>query len=654
MADIFAEVILPLPLEENYTYRVPSELEPEVMSGKRVIVNFGKKKNYSALICSLHHTPPGGVELKDIGTVLDEQPVIHEINLELWRWIARYYICSLGEVMKAALPSALKLESSTMLTAISGEPDQPLSDREKEHLRMIGEKRPVHEVEKILGDQFSFRILRQLVDKQLIRVEETIGESYKPRLRAMISLHPGIATAYQWDETVKSLKQAWKQKELMTLVARKMALFTPEEKREISRKDLLEGVTISEATLNQLISKNILTVRYEQVSRLTVQHNEQMSINLLNESQQQALEEIREQFRQQQVVLLHGITASGKTEIYIHLINEACLQGKQVLYLVPEIALTPQIVTRLTRVFGPKVGVYHSKMSDAERYETWKNVLSFASGQAPSCQVVLGTRSAIFLPFSRLGMIIVDEEHDNSFKQADPSPRYNARDMAVVLGLQHKSPVLLGSATPSFESFHNVKTGKYGLVSLTKRYGNAELPSIVVADIQKAWKRKEMKSLLTPELFRGIGEALQSGNQVILFQNRRGYSPFMECMDCGHIPVCVNCDVSLTYHKNPPHLSCHYCGYSVRIPGACPSCQSKEMKNRGFGTEKVEDEIAGLFPDARIARMDLDSTHSKTAFEKIIRQLEQRKIDILIGTQMVTKGLDIEHKNLVEIGRAHV
>jgi primosomal protein N' (replication factor Y) (superfamily II helicase) len=650
MADLFAEVILPFPLHDTYTYRIPAGLESQIHPGKRCIVSFGKKRSFSALIISVHSTAPTGIELKDIESVLDENPVIFGKNLELWNWIAQYYICQTGDVMKAALPPGMRLASDSIVTLLPSADLLSLTEPEKAIVQCFGIKtESIEELSKSSGKGFSFRILKHLIDKGIVQVEEKVQEQYKPVFRTFIMVHPEITSVEKWENAHQSLNRSEKQKELMSFFAVKANLFTPDQKNAIDKKELLESGIFTDAMIKSLISKKILTVRKEQISRLTAYSGTQLRMNQLSEPQQHALEEIKNHFQQKHVVLLHGITASGKTEIYIHLANEVISQHRQVLYLLPEIGLTPQIEGRFSGAFGNRVGVYHSGMSSPERHEIWNSVLSFRSDKDNPRQLIIGTRSAIFLPFSELGLIIVDEEHDSSYKQSDPSPRYNARDMAVVMGHQHKCPVLLGSATPSFESYQNALTGKYGLVTLFSRFGTAPLPEIRIADIQRAWKRREMRSFLTPDLYAGIQNALKSGEQVILFQNRRGYSTFMECKDCGKVPHCINCDVCLTYHRFPAQLICHYCGYTIQIPQSCPECGSKEIQTRGFGTERVEEEIAGMFPEARIARMDRDSTRSKTAFGKIIRLMEQRKTDILIGTQMVTKGLDIENVSLVGI-----
>lgn len=650
MNENFAEVILPLPLYDRFTYRIPEEILSDVKPGIRVIVQFGARKFYSGLVYSISDNAPDGIEIKSIEAVIDENEVIFPANFEMWQWISEYYMAPFGDVMKAALPSALKLESSSTLYPGPVAESYPLSPDEEEILRRIREKPiPIKELQMKSGSFFPLRSLRRMIEENLISVEEEIDEKFHEKTRTVYRLNPLYEKEIPWDEMIASLKSARKQAGLMNHFKTLFQFGAFDGQKGIAREILLEKGRFSDNIIRELVKKQILIQDEEILSRLTTDLPEQANINLLNDDQLEAIAQIRAQFIEKKPVLLHGVTASGKTEIYIHLIEEACRQGKQVLYLVPEIALTPQIVHRLRKIFGNRVLVYHSKMSDSERVEVWNQVLEHSSGRKQEAQVILGARSAIFLPMTNPGLIIVDEEHENSYKQQDPSPRYNARDMAVVMGARFGIPVLLGSATPSFESFMNATMGKYGFVKLTKRHGTSKMPQIVIADIQDAYKRRRMKSMLTPELYNSMVTALENKDQIVLFQNRRGYSPYTECMDCGWIPMCKNCDVSLTYHKKSGWLTCHYCGYHVRMPSHCDRCNSTHIKTRGMGTEKVEDEIATLFPEARIARMDLDTTRSKHAFEKMIRQLESRKIDIVIGTQMVTKGLDIQHISLVGI-----
>jgi primosomal protein N' (replication factor Y) (superfamily II helicase) len=589
MAETFAEVIFPLPFHGTYTYSVPEELVKEAIPGKRVLVSLGKIRNQWAMIVAVHTTRIDGIDIKSIGALPDPDPVVHPLNLEQWRWMARYYLCTVGEVMKAALPTGLKLDR------------------------------------------------------------------FKPKTQPLVTIHPELpADQDTWNEILANLKRSPRQKALLTDFALKVSLFTSDPKNGILKPELLGKGQFSEAALNGLISKKILAVSHVRVSRIPGIQGDENLISTLNDAQQKALNSIHGQLSVRQVILLHGITASGKTEIYIHLIRETLQQGRQVLYLVPEIALTPQIEERLARVFGSRVCTYHSRMSDPERVEVWNRVLTASNNKNQACQLILGTRSSVFLPFQELGLIIVDEEHDSSFKQSESSPRYHARDMATVLGSLHKCPVILGSATPSFETYFNAHSGKYGLVTLAERFGQAPLPDVVIADVRKSRKRREMQSVFTPELISGMKKALGDGEQIILFQNRRGYSSFLECGDCGHIPVCPNCDVSLTCHLNLHQLICHYCGFRLTIPETCPSCGSGEIKNRGFGTEMVESAITGLFPSARITRMDMDTTRSRNAFHRIIKALEERKTDILIGTQMVTKGLDIGNIMLAGVLNADI
>ncbi|WP_346856437.1 primosomal protein N' [uncultured Draconibacterium sp.] len=650
MPELFAQVILPLSLHGAYTYKVPALLQNDIAPGKRVIVQFGKKKMYAALVLSLSSEMPEEIEIKEVQQILDEHPVVLPENFRLWHWIASYYCCTLGDVFRAALPTGLKLESKSKVFLTGADTQVKVSDNEEIILRQLEQDVCLlDDLQRKLGSNFSYAALKSLMGKQLIYVEEKVNAKYKPKTESFVKLHPEIDSEKTLNEKAESLKRAKKQLQLLYHFCSATNAFEQDQVTEITKRELLHGTSFSPSLVKELDKKKLLKEFRKQVSRIEEDKIDQVSINLLNKYQEKALAEIKSEFENKQVTLIHGITASGKTEIYIHLIDEILKTGKQALYLVPEIALTTQIIQRLKNVFGNKVGIYHSRLNSQERVEIWEKTLQFQQEPGKGYQVVLGARSAVFLPFSKIGLVIVDEEHENSFKQFDPTPRYNARDMAVILGLQNNAKVLLGSATPSYESYYNALAGKYGLVNLFKRHSEMQLPEIIVSDLKRAYKRKEMRSLLTPDLYELMETALEKKEQIILFQNRRGYSPFVECFTCGHIPKCSNCDVSLTYHKYKRRLSCHYCGFSYQLPDKCDECGSPEIKTRGFGTEKIEDEIKQLFRNARIARMDLDTTQSKDAFSKIVKNLEERKTDILIGTQMVTKGLDFDHVSVVGI-----
>ena len=650
MKKLYAQVIMPLPLNDYYTYSVPEAMAGLLTPGMRVVVQFGLKKFYTAIVASITENPPHGIEeLKSVTALLEDTPVVYPINLALWEWIGRYYLASVGEVMKAALPAALKLESNTEVAVVADADHQGLTVGEAAMLAVIPPGgTTVKRLQQWMGSQFSHRQLGELVRKGQIEVFEKMGEKVPPRKVLEVAAAPRLSDPLAFDAIMETMSRAPAQRDLLMHFLQLTNLFGESPRSSVPKKELLKDTPYSDATVKQLIKKGLLVLHE---ARESEKHGieVQSGLNMLNPFQQQALSEVKKQFQEKQVVLLHGITASGKTEIYFQLIDEACRKGQQVLYLVPEIALTPQITRRLREVFGNRVVVYHSKMSDRERVAIWNQVLSFDSENHRVGQIVLGARSAIFLPFKTLGLVVVDEEHEHSYKQTDPSPRYNARDMAALLGVQHKAHVIFGSATPSSETFLNTQNGKYGMVTLTQRHGDARLPDIVVADIQRAFKRRQMQAMLTPELYGRIKIALESKEQVILFQNRRGYSPYIECMSCGWIPRCLHCDVSLTYHRRHQRLHCHYCGFQMAMPEQCGVCSHTELKSRGMGTEKIEDEISKLFPEARLARVDLDTTRSRYAFDKLVERLEQRKIDIVVGTQMIAKGLDFSKVSLVGI-----
>jgi len=651
----YADVILPLPLEGCFTYQIPEEFTGRIAPGMRVVVQFGPKKIYSALVRKLHDNKPENVSAKLIESLLDDKPILSESCFLLWEWIAAYYQCTLGEILKAALPSGLKLESETRVSLddehIKTGMDL-LSPKESLLLDIIREKRgiSVFELNNTVLKKGTLPILKELLRKGIIHIDEEIRESYKARTETIVTLGPAIISEEKLLRTMDLLVKIPKQREMLNLF-----LLENEEIKELKdkaypKKALMMKSGASLTVFNGLLKKGILSVYEQPIDRLESGEGATRASYPLFPAQQTALEEIEASFSKNPVTLLHGVTSSGKTEIYIRLIEKTLKEGKQVLYLLPEIGLTTQMISRLLEVFGRQVGVYHSKFSDAERVEIWNRVLDFQpSSHNQSYQLIVGTRSSIFLPFSDLGLIVVDEEHENSYKQYDPAPRYHARDSVIVLGTMLKIPVLLGTATPAVESYFNAKSGRYGLVELKERYRQVELPKIVTADLKYAYQHKTMRSYLTPELFDEITSALEKKEQVILFQNRRGFSPFIECKSCGWIPKCTHCDVSLTYHKNIRRLVCHYCGYSVHYPSVCGACKSVDITNKGFGTEKIAEELSPLFPNAVIERLDLDVTRSKKAFQNILKRFDRGDTDILVGTQMITKGLDFEHVRVVGI-----
>lgn len=652
------DVVIPLAVPNLYTYRVPFEWNQEIAVGKRVVVQFGKTKRYAALIRKIHGQPPKSYAAKYIEGILDEMPVVNEKQFLFWEWVSSYYLCTIGEVMLAALPGGLKLSSETrVLRHPDFSPDQELTDDEHVLLEAL-ELRQVlslQDVSDILNQKSVYHLIKSMIEKKLILVEEELKEKYKPRVDTYLQL-----TAFAADETRLSgifdqlEKKASKQLEVVMAYI-KLSGYYSAEKKLVAKADLIKLIPGADAAIRSLVKKNIVELFEVQVDRIRAEAGENKVIDL-NELQTEVFHQIRRQFgweaettSEKDVVLLHGVTSSGKTEIYIKLIDEVLKQGKQVLYLLPEIALTTQIIFRLRKYFGEKVGVYHSKFNEQERVEVWKSVNRFSADTTTSVQLLVGARSALFLPFSNLGLVIVDEEHDNSFKQFDPAPRYNARDASIFLASLHRSKTLLGSATPCVESYFNASEGKYGFASIQKRFGGIQMPEILIADIKEAAKKKQMHSHFSPLLLDEMKLALANNEQVILFQNRRGFAPQLECDVCAWVPQCTNCDVSLTYHKAGNHLRCHYCGYSISPPTRCGACGDVHLKMKGFGTEKIEEELAIFLPGARIGRMDLDTTRSKFAHQHIIRDFESREIDILVGTQMVTKGLDFDHVSLVGI-----
>ena len=654
----FVDVIVPLSVANKFTYRVPKEFNEQIMVGKRVIVQFGKTKFYTAIVYNVHPNPPKDYVAKYIDSILDDEPIVTKAQLQLWDWISHYYLCNPGDVMNAALPSGLKLSSTSHITINT---DFSLDEMpydyftEKEHTVLealqINSSLSFDDVSVMLSIKTVQGFINKLIQKGAIVIYEEIKDKYKPKLVDYIGVNPTLLLdQLQLKEVLDTLeKKAFKQAELLLMVLHLLKSDETAKQLGLVKKATLLK-TFDTAVIKGLIKKEILIETERETSRLLFD-NKEKTIKTLNEFQIKAVKEIEHQFETKQAVLLHGVTGSGKTEIYSELINKVIAEGKQVLYLVPEIALTTQLISRIRAVFGNSVGIYHSKFSENERVEIWNSILHKGDHKqdAKHFNIVLGTRSALFLPFNNLGLIIIDEEHDNSYKQQDPAPRYHARDAAMYLANLHKAKVLLGTATPSFESYYNALHSKFGLVRIAERHGNASLPSTVVCDLKKETQQQQNKSIFSHQLVDAITQALAKKEQVILFQNRRGFAPYTECTSCNWIPHCTHCDVALIYHKQTNKLSCHYCGYAMQPPTSCGACGNNNLKYKGFGTEKIEEEIEILFPSAKVARMDLDTTRSKYAYKQLIDEFELGNIDILVGTQMVTKGLDFDNVSVVGV-----
>ena len=644
----FVEVILPLSLAKTFTYSVSETEFHYIKIGMRVAVPFGKSKIYTALVIEIHQNKPALYGAKEIHQILDERPIVTPIQIAHWQWIASYYMCAIGDVYRGAMPSALLLESETL---ISQKTDlfvdtSLLSDDEFLIYEALQQQNSlkVQDIIAILNKKNIFPVIQKLIDKNILILNEEIQESYKPKLVRYIRLHPKYDSNQGLSELLEILKSANKQKEIVMRYFQLSAT----EKKPITVKKLVEEANSSSAIVKALIEKEIFEDYFLQEDRVNFKGKINEKELELSEAQQNAFVAIKESFIQKEVCLLHGVTSSGKTEIYIKLIEEYLASGKQILYLLPEIALTTQLVGRLRAYFGNKVAVFHSKYNNNERIEVWNQVLQ----NSEKAQVVIGARSALFLPFDNLGFIIVDEEHEQTFKQVDPAPRYHARDAAIVLAHSHKAKVLLGSATPSLETYFNATSQKFGLVEVSKRYGNVMMPIIELVDLKDKYFRKKMTGHFSDVLIAEITTALSLGEQVILFQNRRGYSPIVECITCGHVPQCQQCDVSLTYHKHKNQLRCHYCGYTMAKPTNCHACSSIDLTTKGFGTEQIEQELLSIFPSSKIGRMDQDTTRGKFGFEKIIDSFKNREIDILVGTQMLAKGLDFDNVSLVGVMNA--
>jgi len=649
---LFAELLLPVPVPKLFTYRVPNHLSHKVLIGQRAIVQFGDRKILTGIITAIHDHPPRDYEAKYILEILDDFPTVADIQLKLFKWIADYYLCTMGEVMNAALPSGLKLSSESRVQIHPAfsleEREQAFSEKELILIkRLMNESLDYSQIVTLLGVKHLYSILKSLVGKEAVILYEEVKEKFKPKTEKKVRLTEAYNEASVLETLFTTLATKPKQEAVILKYLQEVPLLSHPEKNKsgILKRKLLEG-DISESSMNTLVKNGVLEEFEFIVSRFEEEALPSQPPIQLSVEQQQTQYEILSGFKQHEIVLLHGITGSGKTEIYINLIKQALESGSQVLYLLPEIALTTQIVQRMKKIFGTTMGVYHSRFSDNERVEVWNGILN------GRFKFVVGVRSSVFLPFDNLGLIIVDEEHDASYKQQEPAPRYHARDVAMVMGQMHHSKVLLGSATPSVETYFQAVRGKYGLVRLDKRFGDAQLPKIILNDMGRERKQKTVKGEFSGVLLKQIEDALSKKEQVIIFQNRRGYSPMINCEDCGWVPKCINCAVSLTYHQFRNALVCHYCGYKQPLPQNCPTCTSTRLKSVGYGTEKLEEELTLHFPEATVQRMDLDTTRSKTGYETIIDQFERGETNILVGTQMITKGLDFDNVSLVGIFNA--
>lgn len=659
---MLADVVLPLAVPGAYTYILPREMEDKVSIGSRVVAPLGKNKRYTGIVIRLYdETGDSARSLKCVEELVDEKPLLLKSQIDLWRWMANYYMCCPGEVMKAALPSGLKLESETQYAlcedfVFSDETAENFTDIEQKVLRTLSIKaQALDDLRKTISEKGVITAVRRLTERGIIEVEEKISNAFK----AKTELHVRLTEVYRSEESLNvildmlaSSKRTEKQEHLLlsyleisgftaAIALKNENLILP-----VSRRQLLERAgNGAESCLAALKKKGVFETYNVEVGRLKTQKALPGLLERpLSEKQEEARLKINDEFTKNDVVLLHGVTSSGKTEVYIKLIEQTLRAGKQVLYLLPEIALTTQITTRLGKVFGDKLGIYHSKFPDNERVELWKRQMS----EKPF-PIILGVRSALFLPFQDLGLVIIDEEHETSYKQQDPAPRYHARDAAIVLAKQTGAKVLLGTATPSLESYSNALAGKYGLVEMFTRYGDVQLPEIVVEDVKELRRKKEMNTPFSPLLSEETRAALKRGEQAIFFQNRRGYSPQIACTKCGWVPFCTQCDVALTFHQRINRLVCHYCGSMYDVPKQCPQCQNTELRDIGYGTEKIESAVESCFPEAKVARMDLDTTRSRSAYEELIRDFQHNRTNLLIGTQMVTKGLDFDRVSIVGI-----
>lgn len=647
----YAEVILPVPVRGTFTYSVPEDMAAEIKRGQRVYVQFGSRKFFTGIVADIHTQAPASYEVKPITALLDREPVLHVHQLKFWRWIADYYLCTIGEVYKAALPSGLKVESETHLSlneAADLERLGPtLTEGETRVLDEViaGKKVKLRELQAEVGSASVARTVNRLVSKGLVVADETAASSYRAKQVSMVSLSAELTDNEWLHHAFDSVSSAPKQEKLLVAF---LELVKRNGKTEVTRDELLEKARVAAPILRAVCDKGIMRVQKRAINRFTVPlAGEPVQLPPLSPLQREAMRQINESWRDKGVVLLHGVTGSGKTEIYCHAILSALEAGKQTLFLVPEISLTTQLTDRLRKVFGNRLLVYHSKFSDSERVDLWRRVQ-----EAKGPLVVLGVRSSVFLPFLHLGLVVVDEEHEASYKQYDPAPRYNARDAAIMLASMHGAKTLLGSATPAIDTYYKANTGKYGLVTLPERFQGAELPDIEIVDMTEQHKKKLSDGMLSAPVRESLTSTLSQSMQAIMFQNRRGYAPSVYCTQCGWQPKCLNCDVSMVYHRRADILSCHYCGHTASLPRLCPACGQNSIRTGGIGTERIADHLHERFPEARVSRMDLDTTRNKDAYQEIIEEFATRQTDILIGTQMVSKGLDFANVSFVGVVNA--
>lgn len=645
----FANVILPLPISGSFTYSVPSVFEDEIEVGSRVLVQFGKKNYYTGIVELVHNNQPSDYEVKEIMMVLDAKPIVRHPQLKLWNWLAEYYLCSVGEVYKAAVPSGLKVESETYILLNSDyeyDENQNLTERMALVIQLLDRngRMKISEIERETGFKNLGTLVNKMLEMGLVLIDERIVDKYRARKETLVRLNCDRNDNEALHGFFDIVKRARQQEKMLIAYLDLSAWMQSATPKEVLKSDLLERSGASPAVLKGLVDKGVLEIYKKEINRFTVDVSESAELPQLSNAQLAAYNSILDKWKENKVTLLRGVTGSGKTEIYSHLINDVLNLGQQVLYLVPEISLTTQLTSRLQKIFGKRLLIYHSKFSDNERVDVWKKLLS-----THEPLIVLGVRSSVFLPFAKLGLVIVDEEHESSYKQYDPAPRYNARDAAIVLASMHGAMTLLGSATPAVETYYKAKNGRFGLVELLERFDGIRMPEVKVVDMRDQRKRKECRGLYSNPLLVASRKALGEGKQVIMFQNRRGYAPMVECKECAWVPKCKNCDVSLVFHRNIRELRCHYCGYSMTLPNLCPVCGQDSVETYGYGTERIADDLNEIFNEYRVARMDLDTTRNKDAYEDIIEDFSSHKTDILVGTQMVTKGLDFERVRVVGV-----